>query len=119
MKLPIGEAEEPPSRPQAAHSLLSNSNRPINVLSAAAAPGLGVLTARAERFPVGPKTRAFRKRFFPEVDPVQWNDWRWQARNRIRSLDHLDHIFRLSDDERDAVARHQGSLPLGITRLDA
>jgi len=119
MKLPIGEAEEPPSRPQAAHSLLPNSNRPINVLTAtavpSAAPGLGVLTARTERFPVGPKTRAFRKRFFPEVDPVQWNDWRWQARNRIRSLEHLERVFRLSDDERNAVVRHQGSLPLGIT----
>jgi len=119
MKLPSSEAEEPPSRPQAAHPLLLSSHLPINALTPAAvptaAPGLGALTARTERFPVGPKTRAFRKRFFPEVDPAQWNDWRWQTRNRIRSLDHLDRIFKLSDDERDAVARHQGSLPLGIT----
>ena len=119
MTLPIGEAEEPPSRPKAVHSLLSKPHHPINALTppavTAAAPGLGLLTARAERFPVGPQTRAFRKRFFADVDPAQWNDWRWQARNRIRSLEHLDHIFQLSDDERDAVARHQGSLPLGIT----
>ncbi len=27
----------------------------------------------------------------------------------------LERVFELSDDERDAVARHQGSLPLGIT----
>jgi lysine 2,3-aminomutase len=119
MKLPIGEAEEPPSRPQAAHPLLSNSHLPINALVTSAVPsaaaGLGVLTARNERFPVGRGARAFRKRFFPEVDPAQWNDWRWQTRNRVRSLEQLDRIFKLSDDERDAVARHQGSLPLGIT----
>jgi len=118
MKLQTGEAEEPPSRPRATH-LLSHPHRPINALTTAAvptaAPALGLPAARTERFPVGPRTRAFRKRFFADVDPVQWNDWRWQARNRIRSLEHLDHIFKLSDDERDAVARHQGSLPLGIT----
>jgi lysine 2,3-aminomutase len=115
MKLQIGEAEEPPSRPQAAHSLLSNPQPPINALTPLAPPGLGVLTARMERFPVGPKTRAFRKRYFPDVDPAQWNDWRWQARNRIRSLEQLGRVFQLSQDEADAVARHQGSLPLGIT----
>jgi len=119
MKLQTEEAEEPPSRPHAAHQLLPHPNRPINVLSPAAVPSLGsglaVLTARAERFPVGPRTRAFRKRYFPQIDPAQWNDWRWQARSRIRSLDELSRVFELSDDERDAVARHQGSLPLGIT----
>jgi lysine 2,3-aminomutase len=119
MKLQSEEAEEPPSRPLAAHQLLPNTHRPINLLTPAAAPslgsGLGVLAARTERFPVGPRTRAFRKRFFPHVDPAQWNDWRWQARSRIRSLEELSRIFELSDDERDAVARHQGSLPLGIT----
>jgi len=119
MKLQTEEAEEPPSRPQVAHQLLPNPHRPINALTPAVAPslgsGLGMLAARGERFPVGPRTRAFRKRYFPEVDPAQWNDWRWQARSRIRSLDELSRIFALSDDEADAVARHQGSLPLGIT----
>jgi len=119
MNLLIDEAEEPPSRPLAAHQLLPNPHRPINALNPAAVPSLGsglaVLTARTERFPVGPKTRAFRKRYFPQVDPAQWNDWRWQARSRIRSLEELSRIFELSDDEADAVARHQGSLPLGIT----
>ena len=119
MKLHSSEAEEPPSRPQAAHSILSNPHRPINGLAPTApggpAPNLGVLTARMERFPVGPRTRAFRKRHFPDADPAQWNDWRWQARNRIRSLEQLERVFVLSDDEHDAVARHEGSLPLGIT----
>ena len=119
MTLPTGEAEEPPSRPKAVHSLLSTPHNPINTLTppAVTAPGLAfvALVTRAERFPVGAKTRAFRKRFFPEIESAQWNDWRWQARNRIRSLEHLETIFRLSDDERGAVTRHQGSLPLGIT----
>lgn len=119
MKLQTGEAEEPPSRPRATHTLLSNPQLPVDTLTPLArpghAPGLGLLTARTERFPVGPKTRAFRRRHFPDVDPRLWNDWRWQARNRIRSLEQLERVFVLSDDERDAVVRHEGSLPLGIT----
>ena len=74
-----------------------------------------MLAQRPERFPVGPLSRTFRRRYFPEVELAQWNDWRWQARNRIRTLAELERVFVLSDDEREAVMRQQGSLPLGIT----
>jgi lysine 2,3-aminomutase len=119
MKLLQVEAEEPPSRPQATSQLLTTPHSPINALSPApgspgTAPRLDVVV-RLERFPVGPLARAFRKRYYPEVDAAQWNDWRWQARSRIRTLAELERIFVLSEDERDAVACHQGSLPLGIT----
>src|SRR5690242_7839459 len=33
------------------------------------------------------RTRAFRKRFFPDVPDKDWNDWRWQSRHRIRTAD--------------------------------
>ena len=108
-----GEPEEPPSR-SATPQLLTKPHFSINSHSPVTAQ-FGALTARMERFPLGPLTRAFRKRFFPEVDPAQWNDWRWQARARIRTLAELERIFMLSDDERDAVIRHEGALPLGIT----
>lgn len=61
------------------------------------------------------RARSFRKRFYPEVSDADWNDWRWQTRNRIRRLDQLERIIRLSDDERSAIARHEGPLPVGIT----
>jgi lysine 2,3-aminomutase len=44
-----------------------------------------------------------------------WNDWRWQLRHRIRDLAGLERVLRLTDGERDAVRRHRGALPLGIT----
>jgi len=69
----------------------------------------------ALRFPVNPDTRAFYKEFYPGTSTVEWNDWRWQMRTRIRTLDELARIFRLSEDEYAAVARHKGSLPVGIT----
>jgi len=115
MNLLPGEPEEPPSCPTATTALLTKPHLRINSHSPVTAQSLGALTARLERFPVGPLARAFRKRHFPEVEPAEWNDWRWQARRRIRTLAELERIFVLSDDERDAVTRHQGSLPLGIT----
>jgi len=67
------------------------------------------------RFPVSSDARAFYRRFYPGTTPSEWNDWRWQMRSRIRSLEELARIFRLSEDEYAAVARHKGSLPVGIT----
>ena len=67
MKLLKVEAEEPPSRPQATSRLLTKPHSPINALSPAPsspakAPLLDAVVVRMERFPVGPLSRAFRKR---------------------------------------------------------
>jgi len=67
------------------------------------------------RFPVSSDARAFYRRFFPGTGQAEWNDWRWQMRTRIRTLEELARIFRLSEDEYAAVARHKGSLPVGVT----
>lgn len=67
------------------------------------------------RLTVSARSDAFRRRFFPQATLRDWNDWRWQNRSRIRTLDDLDRIFRLTDDERQAIERHQGALPVGIT----
>src|SRR5206468_4092014 len=76
------------------------------------APHLQSLKAKspprtALRFPVSPTTRSFYRRFFPDTSTIEWNDWRWQMRARVRALAELERIFRLSRDERSAVARHE------------
>ena len=68
----------------------------------------------SRQFVISPRARAFRKRFFPTTSAQEWNDWRWQLRHRIKDGETLARIMRLSDDERTAVARHQGPLPVGI-----
>jgi lysine 2,3-aminomutase len=50
-----------------------------------------------------------------EIPWSSWTDWRWQLRNRLRDLDTLERCFTLTEDEREAVRRRGGSLPLGIT----
>ena len=69
----------------------------------------------ALRFPVSAETRAFYNRFYPGTTTAEWNDWHWQFQARIRTLGELTRIFRLSADEHDAVAKHEGPLPVGIT----
>jgi lysine 2,3-aminomutase len=70
---------------------------------------------KANRFPVSAQARDFYKRNFPGTTPDDWNDWRWQARARIRTLEQLERTFDLSQDERAAALQHKGSLPVGIT----
>ncbi len=79
-------------------------------------PSIGRAPRKAAlRFPVNPDTRTFYRRFYPGTSVTEWNDWHWQFQHRIRSLDELARIFRLSDDEREAVVQHTGPLPVGIT----
>ena len=67
MNLLLGEAEEPPSRQTATSQLSTKPHRLISPHSPALPP-LGAVVTRLERFPIGPATRAFRKRFYPEVE---------------------------------------------------
>ena len=60
------------------------------------------------------QTRAFRKAFYPAVPDRDWNDWHWQARNRLRTLAQLEQVLVLSEEERAALS--QGAmLPVSIT----
>jgi len=67
------------------------------------------------KFPISKKTDEFRNRFFPYASIWDWNDWKWQLRNRIKDLQALSRIIQLSNDEKTAVEKHTGPLPVGIT----
>ncbi|MEO8444705.1 MAG: KamA family radical SAM protein [Gammaproteobacteria bacterium] len=67
------------------------------------------------RLTVSTRSDAFRRRFYPQAGLRDWNDWRWQNRSRVRTLGDLERMFRLTDDERQAIEMHKGALPVGIT----
>ncbi|MEW6200595.1 MAG: KamA family radical SAM protein [bacterium] len=47
---------------------------------------------------------------------AEWNDWRWQIRNIIRTPDILNRIVNLTPDELERCRRtHEAKLPFGIT----
>ncbi len=67
------------------------------------------------RFPISLHSREFKKKFYPDASVADWNDWKWQVRSRIKNLKELSRIITLSDDERSAIEKHTGPLPVGIT----
>jgi lysine 2,3-aminomutase len=69
----------------------------------------------ASQCTISAASRVFWKRFFPEASRREWNDWRWQLRNRIKDLTALERLMRLTHDERSAILRHRGALPVGIS----
>ena len=38
-----------------------------------------------------------------DVSPEEWNDWRWQIRNRITTLEQLEQIITLDDEEKAGI----------------
>lgn len=53
--------------------------------------------------------------YYPDATLADWNDWRWQNRNRVRTLADLARMIVLSEEESEAINRHTGALPVGIT----
>lgn len=62
-----------------------------------------------------PRTRVFRRQHFADVTNRDWNDWRWQSRHRIRTLEQFEKLLDLSDGERQALIQGGTMLPVGIT----
>jgi len=91
---------------------LSRSNRP-RILPDRDSFSLVSHSTRTPRS--SPRTRAFRRIFYPGVSDKDWNCWRWQARNRIRTLAQLERIVVLSGDERAALLEGESGLPVSIT----
>lgn len=59
--------------------------------------------------------REFREKWFPRIGPEEWNDWKWQIANRIRSEAVLRRMFSLSREEESALAKSQSRFPVAIT----
>ena len=56
-----------------------------------------------------------RATLFPNVSDADWNDWHWQVKNRIETLDDLKKYIQLTPEEEDGVAQCLGTLRMAIT----
>lgn len=103
------EEEDPPSTPGGGAVLPGQGVLPVKLTP--------VPTTRqtVPRLAVSQRSDAFRRRHYPQATLREWNDWRWQNRNRIRSLETMERILALTGAERDAIRFHQGALPIGVT----
>ena len=53
--------------------------------------------------------------YWPDVDPVEWDDWRWQLRNRVTTLSGLESRLILTNEERGGVLLAGTKLALAVT----
>ncbi len=104
--------EEPPSAAVAPLGVEEDAKPPA---SPAASNVIPLPTRIVRRFPISPAVQRFRRQFFPTATAAEWNDWRWQVRQRLRDLSGLERIFQLSASERAAMQQRQDHLPLGIS----
>ncbi len=52
---------------------------------------------------------------YPEARPECWYDWKWQLKNRIRSLEVIRELIPLNRREEEGIKRATGRLAMAIT----
>jgi lysine 2,3-aminomutase len=58
---------------------------------------------------------SWREHYFPNIDDHDWNDWRWQYRHRITTLEELERHFPISTEDRQVVEEGLREFRLGVT----
>ena len=56
-----------------------------------------------------------RYELFPNVTDEQWNDWRWQVKNRIETLEQLKKYIPLTREEEEGAEKCLKTLRMAIT----
>ncbi len=56
-----------------------------------------------------------RHELFPNVTDAEWNDWKWQVRNRIETVDELKKYISLTEEEERGVTESLKMLRMAIT----
>ena len=64
---------------------------------------------------ISDKSRRFLHTYFPQATEAQWNDWRWQIRNRFRTKAEIERVLHLSDSEVRALEHGKKGFPVAIT----
>jgi lysine 2,3-aminomutase len=94
--LPVLTGDVASPRPSAAADLgVESDPRPVrHVLS---------------RFPPGPRS------VWRGISDALWNDWHWQQRERITTLDRLEQVVQVTAGEREAARETEAEFHMGIT----
>ena len=56
-----------------------------------------------------------RKELFPNVTDEQWNDWKWQVKNRIETYEELSKYFTFDADEAEGIKKALAKFRMAIT----
>ncbi|KWW31242.1 MAG: lysine 2,3-aminomutase [bacterium P3] len=56
-----------------------------------------------------------RKELFPQVTDEEWNDWKWQVKNRIETYEQLSRYFTFTPEEAEGVKKALAKFRMAIT----
>lgn len=56
-----------------------------------------------------------RQNLYPGASDAEWNDWKWQLKNRVETVEELQKYIKLTPEEEDGVRQCLNSLRMAIT----
>jgi len=64
----------------------------------------------------GRKPRDYQQiSLYKDVNPLDWEDWHWQLKNRVRNKETLSQIIKLTPQEEEGIKKASGRLSMAIT----
>jgi lysine 2,3-aminomutase len=52
---------------------------------------------------------------FKDVNPLDWEDWQWQVKNRITTIEQLSQVIKLTPEETEGIKKARGRMGMAIT----
>jgi lysine 2,3-aminomutase len=52
---------------------------------------------------------------YKEINPLDWEDWRWQMRNRITKLEQISQVVNLTKEEEEGIKNAKGHMAMAVT----
>jgi lysine 2,3-aminomutase len=52
---------------------------------------------------------------YKDVNPLDWEDWHWQIKHRVRTKEELEQIIKLTAEEEEGIKKASGRLSMAIT----
>jgi len=66
---------------------------------------------------ISPVRKGFSNRIslYKDVNPLDWEDWHWQLKQRIRTKEELAQVIKLTPEEEGGIKKASGRLSMAIT----
>lgn len=52
---------------------------------------------------------------YKDVNPLDWEDWHWQMKNRITKLEQISQVIKLTPEEEEGIKNAKGRMAMAIT----
>ncbi|MBP1707075.1 MAG: lysine 2,3-aminomutase [Chloroflexi bacterium] len=85
------------------------------LIQAEGEPPLGMMGVQEEDEPPSKRCLTIKDRYFSNVPEKDWNDWKWQFRHRITSVEELTRYIPLSSKEQAEIKLVISRYPFAVT----